>query len=159
MTFGPFPSNCFFKIEKSKAVDSLGDGIKRVEFILARPQDEGEFGIWFIEAKSSIPVDHKDFFLNIREKLIHSITVWAMGVSNRHINVRNEIPEGLIDFSMLACEFYFILIVPGVPKDHQAQLTHKLRQVLQADLAIWGVPSKNVWFWGDDIARNNGLIQ
>ena len=88
MTFGPFPENQCFYIEKSKGYAAIQEHVQMAEFLLLRTSNEKPV-IWIVEAKSSTPrpetqPDFDDFIAEIREKLINAFSLGWASCLKRH---------------------------------------------------------------------------
>ena len=93
MYFGDYPEDAFFSIENSSLHQSVGEGIKTVEFILLH-RDKN---IFFVEAKSSCPnAANKDesitkqenfekYYKEITEKFCDSLQMYLSIVTGKNL--------------------------------------------------------------------------
>ena len=161
IVFGSFSDESCYQIESSPACESLGEGIKLVEFALARKENS----LWFIEAKSSIPAykenpkKHEKYFSNIEQKFINSLTLIFMGCLGRQPMIQAELPPGLQDLDWHCLNIHLRLVIPDVPKKFLPPLQEKFRNTLSRTLKTWNIAQPNVKVVNKEMARREELIQ
>lgn len=154
LCFGPFEETALFEFERSPGIALLGSGIKKVEFALSQGKNKQ---IVFVEAKSSIPRETDAFFSAVKIKLVHSLTLWMLGLTRRHPELFGELPEGLNRRIDATRPLAFLLVIPGMPDHALAPATDKLRRTLDADLRLWNIPAQNVRVLNESKASHIGL--
>lgn len=155
--FGPFDPDHIFQIERSPSIAALGEGVKKVEFILKRA-NTGNNAIFFIEAKSSIPREADAFFSDIKMKMLHSLTLWLLALVKRHATLHSELPLALHRTVDAAKPYMLILVIPLMPNHALVGATDKFRQIMGADLRVWHIGAQNVRVLNEEKARSCGLI-
>ncbi len=156
ITFGDFLDDDVFEIEKVLTGIDFGKGIYKVEFIFHNPSGNGK--ILLVEAKSSIPRESKEFFAEIRLKMIHSLTLWFTAVCGRHENITSFLPESLKNSSQLILPIHMCLVIPEVPDNMLPQFTDKFRACLSVERKIWAIKYSDIMVLNKDKARKYGLV-
>lgn len=153
--FGDFELEDFFQIEKSTSVDSLGDGIRKVEFIV---HQEHAKRVVFLEAKSSYPRKADDFFQEIKAKMLHSLTILFATVAGRHTDIKPEMGRALQKTAMLKKPIHFVLVVPSMPSEHCIGATDKFRQFLNLERRLWNIQDNHIRVLNTEKAKKFGLV-
>lgn len=153
--FGDFELDDLFQIEKSTAVDSLGECICKVEFVF---HQELAKRVVFLEAKSSYPRKADDFFQEIKSKMLHSLTIWFAAVAGRHTNIKPEMGIALQKSTMLKKPIHFVLVVPDMPSEHCIGATDKFRQCLNLERRLWNIQDNHILALNTEKAKKFGLI-
>lgn len=153
MTFGPFPENQVYRIEKADVYTSLGQGIKAVEFVYKKGTDK----LFFVEAKSSSPRPERENFDNyiddIADKFIHSFNLWlTLNLGRRE----DEIASNMLDVPMETSIFRFILVINGHKEAWLPPIKEALERRMMADRKIW---NHKIIVINDSLARDRGLIR
>jgi hypothetical protein len=117
VTFGPFAQTDVFEFEKVLKEIKFGDNVFKAEFIVRRASEN--VSIIVVEAKSSIPRESDNFFEDIRQKMVHTLTVWFASVCGCHESVKALLPENLGQFENLTLPIQLCLVIP------QALILHK----------------------------------
>ncbi|MDO5155153.1 MAG: hypothetical protein Q4D51_04230 [Eubacteriales bacterium] len=158
--FGEFAEKDLFHIEKSPIVESLGTGIKRVEFIVRSKSD-----IIFVEVKTGClnpnspdkGENFDQFYDDIADKFIDSLNVYAATVLGRYngnddvgANLKSVIPlkDKKIKFVLVVTASDFLEDWLQSPK---LELETRLRKVRK----IWGI---NIIVLNRNMAEKYGLI-
>lgn len=101
VVFGPYDEKDLFYIEKSNLYESLGTGLKTVEFIRRT-----KTGVLFVEAKTNAPnPENKDsseekrekfeeFYTDVPDKFVDSLGIYTAAILKRYGNT-SEIGENL----------------------------------------------------------------
>ena len=152
MTFGPFPDNQVYQIEKSEAYIHLGEGVKVVEFIYKQKAEK----FFFVEAKSSSPKpkgeDFKRFIEDISEKFVHSFDLWlSLNLKRRKDEGSNDILDAKMDKQI----FRFILVIKGHEEAWLPPISEALRREMMAEIIIW---KHEVIVLNDKQAKKRGLV-
>lgn len=157
MTFGPFPKENVFYIEKSELYTAIGQNVKIAEFILKKNDS-----LIFIEAKSSSPKQLKkedgspsDFVVEISDKLRNSFELF-MSANLKVANDEKCEASTLIDIADIKnYKVKFRLIISGHKKEWLSNIQNALEKNLQAQMNIWKIEVKVI---NDEIAREYSLI-
>ena len=157
MTFGPFENEKFFHLEKSKLFRHC-NGLKTVEFIYHRKK----YILWFVEAKSSSPMDYSGNEENyersmkeIIQKFEDSLYLFLAGLMERKAG-HEEISEGLKKADYAKMNFIFLLILNGYQDVWLPPLKQDLEQKMKSFRTIW---NSEVIVMNDTMAREERLIQ
>lgn len=112
MIFGPYEDQDVFVIEKSAMLKRC-IGIRTVEFVY-RKRDHV---LWFVEAKSSVPIkkpdnleNYESFLSEISEKMVDSFNLYMAGVLERkegHIEISKCLKS--LDYSKVIFRFFLIV--------------------------------------------------
>ena len=99
MTFGPYPSEHCFHIEKSALYTDIRQGVKMAEFLLLHADSDRPAMLWVVEAKSSSPRPKNDpgfgqFIMEIREKWISPLL--GPGLPSRAASAGWNRPAGVL---------------------------------------------------------------
>jgi hypothetical protein len=156
VTFGPFAQTDFLEFEKVLKEITFGDNVCKAEFI-ARGVSENA-SIFIVEAKSSLPHDSDKFFAEIRQKMIHTLTVWFAAVCGRHESVKALLPEKLKRFDALTLPIKLFLVIPTVPDQYLQTLSAKFRKVLISEQKIWAIGYSDINVLNESRAIKYGLI-
>lgn len=158
MIFGDFEENQVYKIEKSKLHNRIGNGIKVVEFVLLRSENE----INFIEAKSSSPrptkentIRFNEFIDEISDKFIHSFNLFYSVVLKRN-NGYGEISSDFFEVDNSKIKIKFILVIKGHEIEWLLPISDALKKKLSYQNTIW---KSEVIVMNDDIANKYSLIK
>jgi hypothetical protein len=156
VTFGPFAQTDVFEFEKVLKEIKFGDNVCKAEFIVRQASDN--VSIFVVEAKSSIPRESDNFFEDIRQKMIHTLTVWFASVCGRHESVKALLPENLGQFENLTLPIKLCLVIPQVPDDQLVPLSAKFRKVLISEQKIWAIGYSDINVLNESKAIKYGLI-
>ena len=115
MTFGPFAEDDLFHIEKVLHENPVGKGVCKVEFIAKLNSPKGGTSIALVEARSSIPRQSDDFFIEIQTKMTHSLTVWLTTVCGRHPKLKSYLPKQLNASTYAKLPVKLLLVIPEAP--------------------------------------------
>ncbi|SUY45499.1 Uncharacterised protein [Clostridium putrefaciens] len=158
MIFGDFEEDKVFEIEKSKLHNKIGNGIKVVEFLLLRNENE----LNFIEAKSSSPqpteqnvIRFNEFIEEISDKFIHSFNLFYSTILKRNKDY-GEMNNNFFKLDNSQTKLKFILVI----KDHEIEWLLPISDALKKKLAyqntIW---KSEVIVMNDKIASNYNLVK
>jgi hypothetical protein len=155
LLFGDFELDDLFQIEKSISVDSLGDGIRKVEFIIHQDQTKR---VVFLEAKKSYPRKADEFLQECKAKMLHSLTIWFAAVVGRYPGIKTEMGANLQKAAMLKIPIHFVLVVPNMPSEHCIGATDKFRQCLNLERRLWNIQDNHIRVLNTEKAKKYGLI-
>lgn len=150
MEFGPFQDDDFFYIEESKMRNKT-PGIRTVEFIFHPKKSL----LYFVEAKSSAPVNPDEFAKEIAEKFIDSFELLMAGLNDRKTG-RDEIGEKIQKLDYKKVSFKFFLIING----HKEEWLPKIKVFIDENMkrfhVVW---NSEVIVMNEVIAREYHLIK
>ena len=152
VTFGEFDPSNVLKIEN--VVDKKGiRNVKSVEFVLLRGEN-----LIFLEAKSSVPRDSDMFFYEIRDKMLHSMSLFISSNIGRNEWLVKNLPMNLKGLSVLKKNFVFVLVIPNAPTINLPPLTEKLRRFLSVESKLWGIKTTSIYVLNSETAFKKKLI-
>lgn len=158
MIFGDFEKNKVFKIEKSKLYNKIGNGIKVVEFIFLRNENELDF----IEAKSSSPRPTKqnvlrfnEFVDEISDKFIHSFNMFYSAILKRNEDY-GELSSNFFELDNSRVKLKFILVIRGHEIEWLLPISDALKKKLSYQNIIW---KSEVIVMNDSIANKYDLVK
>jgi len=115
-----------FYIEDSSFFDKT-QNIKTVEFVTIEEVGE-KSGIYFIEAKKSIPRDRGVYYNVLYDKFHHSLNLLLSNL----LKIGRFAKHGALesDFKKQFCDkkIVFILIIPEIPEKHTLQVAGEIRR-------------------------------
>lgn len=157
MTFGPFPDDRIFRIEKSTLLQKC-NGIKTVEFIWHRK----DFAMHFVEAKQSSPLNrpgnednYERFISEISAKFVDSLNLYLSGLLERRPG-HTDIPDSLKKADYKKMQFKFILILKGHENEEPlVGLRTELERRIRSYRRIW---NSEVLVLNEQMARSNHYI-
>lgn len=155
VVFGEFLPENVFEIEKARSVSQLGDGIKKVEFILHQAEENR---VIFLEAKSSYPREAEKFLTDIQQKMTHSLIIWFTAIVGRHDEIKTEIGEQLKRVRQLKRNIHLILVVPNMPSEHCVIASDKLRKALNVERRLWNIRECDIRVLNTEKAKRMGLV-
>lgn len=154
MYFGDYPEERVFKIENSEIHQSLGKGIRTVEFIYHDNNDS----LMFIEAKHSSPrketsVERYNEWINeITDKFIHSFNMYLASKFKRI----SEFPGSIGKISDENITYKFVLVINGHESRWLPPLREELKRKMKYNQKIW---KSDVQVYNDELAYKKGLIR
>ena len=158
MIFGDFEENKIFKIEKSKLHNKIGNGIKVVEFVLLRNENE----LNFIEAKSSSPratkqnvIRFNEFIEEISDKFVHSFNLFFSAILKRNKDY-GEIDNNFFELDNSQIKLKFILVIKGHEIEWLLPISDALKKKLSYQNIIW---KSEIVVMNDDIANKYNLVK
>jgi len=156
ITFGPYKKDDCYLIEESEEVSKLS-GIKIAEFVLIKNNS-----LWIIEAKSSIPKSanekiYNNFFIEIHDKLLNSLTITFNAILGRNESIKRELPRNMKNIEVENLDIYFRLVIPEVPKRHLPPMTDKMRNIMRMVMKTWGIKDFQVQVLNKDLLIKQGL--
>ncbi len=148
MYFGDYLDDNFFAIEHSSLHNSLGEGIRTVEFVLLQQKNN----ILFVEAKKSCPnkfnkdeseekqEKFEEYYREITEKFCDSLQMFLSVVLGKNMSADEMGKNFLDDRKFSDYELKFVLVIESAkdstwlagPKEELGERLKKLRK-------IWGV--------------------
>jgi len=162
MTFGPFPSERCFYIEKSKCYAAVQEGVQIAEFLLLKPQQQGTT-VWVVEAKSSSPrpetqPNFAEFIDEVRAKLVNGFLLAVAARLQRHPEAEDELPTAFKTLELTTQGFRFVLVINGHKREWLAPLQSALVQALKPVIKTWALPATSVAVLNHELAEQYGLI-
>ncbi|OFI07633.1 hypothetical protein CLOACE_02370 [Clostridium acetireducens DSM 10703] len=158
MIFGDFQEDKIFKIEKSKLHNKIGAGIKVVEFVVLRNENE----LNFIEAKSSSPrptkhniIRFNEFIEEISDKFIHSFNLYYSTILKRNKDY-GEINNNFFELDNSKIKLKFILVIKGHEIEWLLPISDALKKKLSYQNTIW---KSEVIVMNDEIANKYNLVK
>lgn len=158
MIFGDFEENKIFKIEKSKLHNKIGNGIKVVEFVLLRNENE----LNFIEAKSSSPrptkqnvIRFNEFIEEISDKFVHSFNLFYSAILKRNKDY-GEMNNNFFELDNSQIKLKFILVIKGHEIEWLLPISDALKKKLSYQNTIW---KSEVIVMNDEIANKYNLVK
>lgn len=162
MSFGPYPNQDCFYIEKSQTYLKIQNGVQMAEFLLMRDRGGDSPMVWVVEAKSSSPRpetahDFDGFIADIKEKFINGLTLGIAAILQRH-STYEELPVPFKELDLSRSSFRFVLVIRGHRDDWLSPIQDALHNALRATIRTWGLPAPSVVVLNDELARQHGLI-
>lgn len=162
MTFGPYPADQCFYIEKSKCYVAVQEGVQMAEFLLLKQQQQGPT-VWVVEAKSSSPrpqtqPNFATFIDEIRAKLTHGFLLAVAARLQRHPAAVDELPDAFKTLDLSEQGFRFVLVINGHREEWLAPLQSALAQALKPVVKTWALPATSVAVLNQALAQRHGLI-
>lgn len=158
MIFGDFEEEKLFRIEESKLHNKIGNGIKVVEFILLKNENELDF----IEAKSSSPrptkennIRFNEFIEEISDKFIHSFNLFISTILERNKDY-GEINDNFYQMDNSKIKLKFILVIKGHEIEWLLPIWDALKKKLSYHNIIW---KSEVIVMNDSIAEKYNLVK
>lgn len=158
MIFGDFEEEKIFKIEKSKLHNRIGNGIKVVEFVFLRNENELDF----IEAKSSSPrptkqnvIRFNEFIEEISDKFLHSFNLLYSAILKRNKNY-GEMNNNFFQLDNSQIKIKFILVIKGHEIEWLLPISDALKKKLSYQNTIW---KSEVIVMNDKIANKYNLVK
>ena len=163
MTFGPFPDDHCFEIEKCPTYKRIKSGVKIAEYVWLR-DDFNPPQIWIVEAKSStpqpeLPEKFQEFINEIRDKLINALSLMFSACLNRPGSAYNDIPDPFRHLALSTLDARLIFVINGHKKEWLDPLKDALSKALHATVKVWGLAPSAVIVLNDDLARRHNLIK
>ena len=164
MTFGPYPADHCFHIEKSKTYAAIQSGVKVAEFLLLR-MDSGKAPVlWVVEAKSSSPRPENQpnfdaFIAEVREKLVNAFSLGWASCLKRHQQADAELPEPFKKLDLSRSDVRFILVINGHPKSWLPPLQEALQRALYSTIKTWRFAPTSVTVINEVLAKQYNLIR
>ncbi|WP_243976551.1 hypothetical protein [Vibrio natriegens] len=158
VTFGNFAQDDCYQIEHSLGHNSLGQGFKMVEFTYLSNDK-----LFVVEAKRSIPrassqPDYDNYWDEIFEKFENALILQMMAFVKRNQRAEAELPQNhkLMDWQQTTLQLR--LVIPTVPNQHLAPITHKFRKRLHKLKKLWSISDKHMFVINEEKARLEGLL-
>lgn len=123
MTFGPFPAESCFYIEKSQTYAKCGEKVKMVEFLFMRmgkhsvaSSSASEHALWVVEAKKSAPkptsiADSEKYILELREKFSNGLQLGIAAYLGRHQVASSEFPSTMKTLDLSTTKVVLVLVI------------------------------------------------
>lgn len=153
--FGSFNKDKIFEIEEQLKTLPRGDDFRKVEFIL-----EAEEKLIFLEAKSSIPRERKEFYGQIKEKFIDSMLLFIGGVTNRNQEINKLLNENMKRTEILDKKWKFLLVIPNIPNGYLVSMQDEVRKfVFSKEMKALGVKKEDILVLNEEKCRRIKLIK
>ena len=142
MTFGPFPDEHCFHIEKSRVYDKLKNGLQIAEFLLIQP-DKNKLLV--VEAKSSSPdlanpeskESFDDYITNVSQKLLNAFILGLALCLERHVNNKDDISTCFREITQDSVKVILLLVIKGHKKEWLIPITEALQRKLKSISKTW----------------------
>ncbi len=156
--FGNFAQDDCYQIEHSQGHKSLGEGFKMVEFTYLSNKK-----LYVVEAKSSIPrpttqPDYDKYWDEIFEKFENALTLQMMAFVKRNQSAEAELPQNHKRINWQQTSLELRLVIPTVPTQHLAPITHKFRKHLYKLRKLWSISDTHMFVINEEKARLEGLL-
>ena len=164
MKFGPYPTDCCFRIEQSETYAAIKDGVKIAEFLLLRNSGGS---LWIVEAKSSSPnmgaesdsVDSSAYIEGIREKLVNSLSLGFALTLGRHPKTRKELPEPFMKIDLPKIQVRFVLVIKNSEADWLPPIQEMMNKAMRPTIKTWDLGPNSVIVLNEAGAKERGLIK
>ena len=138
MLFGEYVKADLFHVEKSSVYKSMPSGVRTVEFILRRKNDE----ILMIEARSSSPkpgnkADFDGFIDTIYYKFTHSIDLFFALVLKRLVDNYEEMPDYFKSADYFIAKIKLLLVINGHNIEWLPPVSNALHIKLKRHIKTW----------------------
>ena len=163
MTFGPYPDEHCFHVEKSATYERIQQGVQMAEFLLLRLKTGKPPEVWVVEAKTSAPrAESVDDFANyineVREKLVNGFGLGLASHLRRHAMGVAEMPAGISALDLGTAGFRLLLVIKTAQYSWLPPLNDALKAALHPTVKIWALGPNAVAVLTEDHARQLGLI-
>ncbi|MGO8766428.1 MAG: hypothetical protein ACLQSR_14985 [Limisphaerales bacterium] len=163
MTFGPYPDEHCFHVEKSTTCGNIRQGVQMAEFLLLRLKAGRPPEVWVVEAKTSAPraestTDFADYIDEVREKLVNGFGVGLASNLRRHAMAVGEMPAGIRNLDLSTAGFRLLLVIKTSQDSWLPPLNDALQSALRSTVKTWALGSNAVAVLTEDRARQWGLI-
>ncbi|QSR36424.1 hypothetical protein CFI10_15835 [Marinobacterium iners] len=157
VTFGPYNEDDLFHIERWVKHSKLDEkGISSVEFILHRHGKTPK--VLLVEAKSTVPREHKKFYAEIEKKFVDSLTLWVSLIHNRLESDGELLGSNLSQQSAFALPLSLLLVIPELPDEFLQQANDAFRKKMTHARHLWGLEYNSIFVLNKRLARQQGLI-
>ena len=168
MSFGPFPEELVFRIEKSPTLLKLNkvaqsnEGISIAEFLLFKSTNNKNY-VSIIEAKTSSPHptnrdDFESYISQINEKLVNSLHLFISFYLNRHDTGYSELPIQFKSIPLENIAFELILVVKNSEDSWLRPVYDDLRAALKPIVKLWNISPTAIKVFNEDMAREKQLV-
>lgn len=164
--FGPFQEDDLFHIEESQLYQSLGAGLKTVEFIFLR--NEGK-NIVLLEAKKTCPneenkeeseekrIKYEEYFADITQKVEDSVNVFIAAILGRYPD-KEELGRNFYDkVHMRFAKLTFALVITS-PEAEEAWMMGPKAELERRLLRLRKIWKLNIVVINRTTAQKRGLI-
>lgn len=163
MTFGPYPEDHCFYIEKSKTYQKIQNGVQIAEFLLLRFDAEQHPTIWIIEAKSSSPrpetqPNFDEFIAGIKEKLVNAFSLGWASCMGRHQETDYELPASFRNLDLSKTKVRFVLVIKGHQEGWLPPLQEALTETFRSTIKTWNFSPTSVAVINEELAKEYRLI-
>ena len=115
-----------FYIEDSSFFDKT-QNLKTVEFVTIEEVGE-KTGIYFIEARKSIPRDRDEYYEEMYAKFYHSLNLLLSNLLEIGRFAKHDVLEDDFKNQFRDKKIAFILIIPEIPEKHTLKVAGELRR-------------------------------
>ncbi|MCL2222571.1 MAG: hypothetical protein FWC20_07815 [Oscillospiraceae bacterium] len=157
LTFGEFDAKNLFHIEKTNIYKNKfsGDGVKSVEFILNRPEENE---LLFVEARTTLPskcniAHYNKEIADISKKFLDSLQL-AIGIWFGSHNPSVDAPQNKESFFTYGKQIILVLVI----KNRTGKLTaisERIKQEIHREHKLMGL---KVRVWNEELAIKANLI-
>ena len=166
MSFGPYPDDDCFQIEKSQLYARIKTGVHMAEFAVIRRRPAKPVTIFLIEAKSSAPnpgnlqstKDFQNYIAEIHQKMHNGLQVLFSAWLARHPEAQAELPPGFHAVRFDALPIECVLVINGHQKAWLPPVQDALKRSLGLVIKTLGLPANGISVINDVMAKKYGLI-
>ena len=163
MTFGPYPSEHCFHIEKSALYTDIRQGVKMAEFLLLHADSDRPAMLWVVEAKSSSPQpknepDFSQFIMEVRGKWINALSLVLASRLGRHRQAGTDLPGSFKTFDLSRFDVRFVLVINGHREDWLPPIRDALQKSLRPLVRTWNFAPTSIAVLNDELAVKHHLI-
>lgn len=157
MTFGPYPSDRFFHIEKSDIYLRLQEGVKMAEFLLL---DTKCTKLMILEAKTKSPNSTSEGFVkfidDVFQKMLNAFSLYFALRIERHISTVLPAPFKKLDLKQIKPKF--ILVIKEHKKEWCAPVSDALNKKFYITSRTWNLDPISVIVINQETAKKQNLI-
>ena len=137
MTFMAAHEDDFFKIETSKVLTAMGEGVQTVEFIIYTGTQ-----LRLVEAKTTIRESNIEDICN---KFIHSLDLFFAIMLGRKEDTFSEIPDKIKTVDIKHINIVLLLVIKECHKKNDlTPITEKLNRNLKRHRKTWNLEAKAI---------------
>lgn len=161
VTFGPFPNDNIFLIEKSKFYDNGRDKLKTVEFVYV---NSSATNLLFLEAKTTAPninnpaskEDIQIYLNDLEKKFHHSLAVTFGLIQGRHEDEIDEVSSKIKNVDLKTIKIVLTLVITNFKIEWLPEWQDLLNEEFRGLKRAW----KNVEIYviNKEIAKEKNLV-
>jgi hypothetical protein len=99
-----------------------------------------------------------EYFDDIREKFINSLSLFVAIYLQRHPTGSSELPDEFIQFGLFDLNFQLILVIKNHEKSWLPPLEDKLKKFLKPIVRTWNLTPNSVRVLNEEGARKRGIV-
>lgn len=164
MSFGPFPADRVWQVEKSALYKRIQEGVQIAEFIVLPESMRKDSTAWVIEAKSSSPQpetkpNFNEFIEEIRVKLSNAFMLAVATRLERFNGELMNLPTAFQNFDPTTTNFAFILVINGHQEAWLVPIQDALAKAMKGLIKTWNLPAASIAVLNSEGAIRKGLIK